>query len=678
MEAGRPEASDPAPAPWFSAPQELRELARRMAKLGGWELLVDAGTVYWDEEVAATHGQPSTHRLSVQEALAAYAPESRQRFQVLLDACIRSGAPFDDEFELVTPDGRHVWLRGIGRALRAEDGRITSVHGACQDITERVTERRQAQARADGLGQQLQATLESMSDAFVMLDAEFRVLYINRAAARAAKRDAGELRGLTLWQCFPRTVGTRYEFETRRAMRERVPVVFEECSLQPVERWLEVREFPSAEGGLAVYFRDITKRKLAESERRTAEAKLSQAQKMESLGTLAGGIAHDFNNMLSAILGNTGLALEHVDAAHPVRGHLENIRSASQRARELVRRILAFSRTETALTASRVQSLAPVLEEALAMLRVMLPAGVELRSRLADEPVYVNLDATSMQQVLLNLCTNAWQALHDARGWVEVGMDRVAIPEIGPAPRMAAHLCVGSYAHLWVTDNGSGIEDATRQRLFEPFFTTKPRGQGTGLGLPAVRGIVEAHGGSIVIDSSLGHGASFHVYLPARPPPAEARLTAHALPSHATGGGRCVLLVDDDPIVLLATEHVLLRLGYRVVAHADAQQALQDVAAQRVQADIVVTDFSMPSMSGLDLARELVRLRPELPIVLSSGYISDDVRRLARGAGIKALLHKEDAFEELGHVVAKVLAGDGLPDADPRDMDTRETMSGKS
>jgi PAS domain S-box-containing protein len=621
-----------------------------MARLGGWELIVGSDMVYWDDEVALTHGMPDTHRLTRHEALMPYVPASRQRFENLLTACIRDGTPFDDEFELLTDAGRTIWLRGIGRALRDAKGRVVSVHGACQD----VTELKNAQLRAQGLGAALQATLESMSDAFLMLDAERRIVYVNRVAAHAARRRREDLLGAVLWDAFPHVRGTKYETETMRAMTQRVPVVFEEYSPPPADRWFEVRAFPSPEGGLAIYFRDVTGRKRADAARRADEAKLWQAQKMESLGTLAGGIAHDFNNVLGAVLGNAGLMLAQMPADHPLRDKLENISVASQRARDLVRRILAFSRTDSGEMHPTVQPLAPVLCEALDMLRVMLPSGVDLRRTVSERPVFANVDATSIQQVLVNLCTNAWQALGPSGGWVEVGLQPVAL-SAAQAQQVAPSLPAGDYAHVWVSDNGGGIDEATRRRLFEPFFTTKPRGQGTGLGLPVVHGIVEAHHGVLQVESKVGQGSAFHVYLPACASAVMRPAVEHQAPPVAGRSGRRVLLVDDDLVVLLTTEQVLRRFGHEVLAHTDPLQALAAFEADAGTVDVVVTDFSMPGLSGLELAERVARLRPGLPVVLISGYIADEVRARADDVGVAALVNKENMFEELGPAIDAAL-----------------------
>jgi PAS domain S-box-containing protein len=399
---------------------------------------------------------------------------------------------------------------------------------------------------------------------------------------------------------------------------------------------------------------DISDRKEAEASLRGFEAQLREMQKMESIGTLAGGIAHDFNNILGAILGNVQLAREEVGPGHAAQMSLEEIHKASLRARNLVQQILAFSRRapQELLT----QPLRPVVEETRKLLRATLPAGVDIDVRLADEPLHVHADATQLQQVLMNLCTNAWQAMQQGSGRITIGLAPVALGP-GGKPRVGG-LPPGPYAHLWVADTGRGMDAATRERIFEPFFTTKPVGQGTGLGLSVVHGIVAAHRGAIAVDSEPGQGSTFHLYFPAAASLPEAA-PADALPAEEwPGHGQHVLYVDDDEAMLLVVERILLKAGYRVSAYQDPQQAIAAVRERPESFDLVVTDYNMPGFSGLDVARELATLRPQLPVVISSGYITEELRTEARRAGARGLLEKQNTFQELSGLVGRIFAGD--------------------
>jgi PAS domain S-box-containing protein len=407
--------------------------------------------------------------------------------------------------------------------------------------------------------------------------------------------------------------------------------------------WVLCTAFPvhGADGALTqivVTFIDISERKAAEAERRLLEQQLREAQKMESIGTLAGGIAHDFNNILAAILGNAALACEDAGADAAVQSSLAQIQKAGLRARSLVQQILTFSRREPGALA--VQPLRPVVEETLSLLRATLPAAVQLQAVLPAQTVAVRADATQLQQVLMNLVTNAWHALPAAGGRVEIGFDVVAD---------------GHAVHLWVRDNGCGMDEATVARVFDPFFTTKPVGRGTGLGLSVVHGIVRAHHGSIEVTSAPGSGSSFDVYLPT-PEHADAAALPRVPGGSAPGHGEHVLLVDDDEVVLVMAERLLQRAGYRVTPVGSARAALQKLQAQPLDFDVVVTDFNMPESSGIELARRVAELRRGLPVVLSSGLVSEELREQARRAGVRAVMKKENSFEELAATVARVLA----------------------
>jgi PAS domain S-box-containing protein len=400
---------------------------------------------------------------------------------------------------------------------------------------------------------------------------------------------------------------------------------------------------------------DISDRREAEADLRRYEAQLFHAQKMESIGTLAGGIAHDFNNILGAILGNVALALEKTGARHAAVPHLQEIRKAGLRARNLVRQILTFSRREPQELLT--QPLRPVIEETHKLLRATLPAGVELHVTLSDEPLHVHADATQIQQVLMNLCTNAWHALKDGGGRIGVGLEAVTL-DAAAGPRHDG-LAPGRYAHVWVSDSGVGMDAATRERIFEPFFTTKPVGQGTGLGLSVAHGIVVAHHGTIQVDSEPGRGSTLHLYFPAVESPAPAASANTAAAEPARGHGEHVLYVDDDETMVAMVEHILMRAGYRVSGFQSAQAAIAAVREHPRRFDFVVTDFNMPECSGLDVAQALARIRPELPVVISSGYITPELRTRARDAGVRDLLEKQNTFEELSSLVGRLLPRGG-------------------
>ncbi len=382
--------------------------------------------------------------------------------------------------------------------------------------------------------------------------------------------------------------------------------------------------------------------------------RLRQAQKMEAVGTLAGGIAHDFNNVLGAILGNLAMAQDEAATGRTTQQSLSQIRLAALRARDLVKRIQTFSRQDTPALVN--QALLPIVEEVLGLVRVALPAGVALHTELQAKPLWVAVDATQLHQVLMNLCSNAWQALQSGHGTITVGLREVdSAREAQQAPLGAP---AQRQAHLWVSDTGCGIPAPDQQRIFEPFFTTKSGRGGTGLGLSVVHGIVNAHHGSLVVESRVGQGSTFHVYLPlvAEAPQEATQPTATlGVMPQPQGHGEHVLYLDDDDVMAVMVERLLSRSGYRVSCFASAVAALAAVKAEPQLFDLVVTDFNMPELSGLEVSQALAQLRADLPVIIMSGYIVDALPEQAQQLGVRAIVRKENVLEELTPAIARAL-----------------------
>jgi signal transduction histidine kinase/ActR/RegA family two-component response regulator len=398
---------------------------------------------------------------------------------------------------------------------------------------------------------------------------------------------------------------------------------------------------------------DVTERLLAAESRRALELQLREAQKMESIGTLASGIAHDFNNVLASILGNAAMAREDARASRwsETTRALDQIFTAAERARDLVRQILTFSRKQAPTRV--VQLLAPIVEEHLAMLRAALPANVEVAAGRIDPGVAAQVDRTQFGQVLLNLCTNAWHAMGEHGGSIDVGLDTVTLAAESAVP---LGLGPGRYARLWVEDTGCGMDEATRKRIFEPFFTTKPVGTGTGLGLSVVHGIVQSHEGAIRLTSSPGSGSRFEVLLPAFAPvdaPAQAIPDPHG--GQVFGHGQRVLYLDDDEVMALMVERLLTRANFSVTCLRDSDEALALFAQDPGRFDILVTDYNMPKHSGLEVVRRFLTLRPGLPALISSGYVSGELLALAKALGVSEVLEKQNTFEELAGAVERAL-----------------------
>ncbi|XVJ68898.1 MAG: response regulator [Rhizobacter sp.] len=389
--------------------------------------------------------------------------------------------------------------------------------------------------------------------------------------------------------------------------------------------------------------------------RHLAEEQLREAQKMESLGTLAGGVAHDFNNILGTILGNVALAREDAISDPQVLKRLEHIHRASVRGRDLVQQILSFSRPQ--IYENKTWNLLPLLNETAELLRTTLPAGVRLEVSLTRTPLHVRADATQIQQVLMNLCTNAWHAMTRGVGVVQVMLSEDTRDPVCGRGRVSAH--AERFAHLCVSDDGCGMDQATQARIFEPFFTTKPVGKGTGLGLSVVHGIVTGAGGWISVDSTPGVGTAFHVYLPTVD--SSIRPEEPELPQDRTvqrGQGQHILCVDDDELMLIVIQGSLERTGYKVTAVTHPEEALVLIRHAPKSFDLLFTDYNMPTMSGLDLAAQALVYAPKLPIVMSSGHISDDMLAQARDMGLQAVLRKEHLMEEMTLAVHGALHSD--------------------
>jgi len=375
--------------------------------------------------------------------------------------------------------------------------------------------------------------------------------------------------------------------------------------------------------------------------RKQAEAVQLRSQKLEALGTLAGGIAHDFNNILLAIRGNAQLIAMTMPPDHSAQQYLGEISKASGRAADLVRRILAFSRPHEQHRS--VIQLQPAIEEALRLARVAVPTAIEIRTRFQPQLPPAMADSTQIHQVIVNLATNAAHAIGDRSGLIQVDLDAVTVDGAGPS--LVPNLTPGRYLRLSVSDDGCGMDESTQKRIFDPFFTTKPVGKGTGLGLSVVHGIMKSHGGGISLYSDKGKGSVFHLYFPAAAEPVPvAPFEAARLEGKRVGH---LLYVDDEEALVFLVQLGLQRLGYQVTALTDAAQALREFRARPRDFDAVVTDLSMPGMSGFHLAQELLATRPDVPILVTSGYLRPEDQQEAKRIGVRGLTAKPDTIEEL-------------------------------
>ena len=418
-------------------------------------------------------------------------------------------------------------------------------------------------------------------------------------------------------------------------------------------RWIKAKAVPiKNETGriwsIAGLCEDITEHKLAEKEKEKLESQLRQAQKMEAIGTLAGGIAHDFNNILTIIFGYNELAMAEKDPENRQR-HLEEIKRGAERAKELVTQILAFSRKAEQQQYPLQVSL--IIKEALKMLRASIPTTIEIRQNIASTGM-VLADPTQIHQIIMNLCTNAYQAMRETGGTLAVSLNDV---EIGPEDYGYANLTPGNYLKLEVSDTGGGIDPKIQEKIFEPYFTTKKPGEGTGLGLAVVHGIVKSHHGHIIVYSEPGNGTSFHVYLPLTDQVAVALPDTATEPTALQGKGERILFVDDEEQIRAVAEAILARNGYQVTTFADGNEALKEFQKEPAQFDLVITDLTMPSMTGMELAEKILALRPRTPVILCTGQSVLLNREKAFAMGISDYLNKPILTETLLRATRKAL-----------------------
>jgi len=397
-------------------------------------------------------------------------------------------------------------------------------------------------------------------------------------------------------------------------------------------------------------WRDIT-------ERKKLEAQLQQSQKMEVIGTLAGGLAHDFNNILNIIIGNTELAVDNVPERNPAHQNLVEIRQASLRARDVVKQILAFSRHS--IEEKKPIRIAPIITESLKLLRASIPTTIEIRRNLSAEQDTILADATQINQVLINLCTNAAYSMRENGGVLEVNLDNIQIDEGEKAAYYG--LIPGDYIRLTVNDTGSGIEPEIIERIFDPYFTIKSAGKGNRMGLAVVHRIIKSHGGNITANSEPGKGATFEVVFPVVEIEAELEIkTSDSIPR----GTERILFIDDEMLIVKIAKQMLYRLGYQVDARISNLEALEVFRKSPDAFDLIITDYTMPNMTGRALAKELMCIRPDIPIILCTGFNEQIDEDVAKKMGIKAFVMKPIGVREIATTIREVLDNKDRSDKD--------------
>ncbi len=527
---------------------------------------------------------------------------------------------------------------------------------AVTDQTSRIAERHELQQNAQALNERnkalfmseahLAAIINSSLDAIVCVDAQQRITVFNPAAARLFQCTADKALNTPLSRFLP-ALQTKVAGVGPGEQLSLGEVVGQTASGMALPLEINVSCQRHSLGLVTTLFaRDLTSRKIMESQ-------LLESHKMQAVGTMAGGIAHDFNNILSAILGNVALAKEDLQDNDLAAVSLDEIERAGRRARNLVRQILTFSRNDEPIRSPL--KLMDVVRDAVRLLRVTLPPGISLKVEGGHSMPMVMADAIQVEQALVNLCTNAIHATLPTNGTITILVDSL---QLDARQAETLNLPPQRYAVLSVQDAGKGMDEVTLGRIFEPFFTTKDVGQGTGLGLAVVHGVMRSHQGTVDVQSAPGQGSIFSLYFPAisqqtldgiSPEPARAKARkATRLRGH-------VMYVDDDKALVFLIQRALGRRGLKVSTFSNPQLAMAALREHPMEYDLLVTDYNMPGISGVEVLREASMIRPDLPLALASGYVTPEIEAEALQAGARALIHKPNDVDELCDTVADLL-----------------------
>jgi PAS domain S-box-containing protein len=531
----------------------------------------------------------------------------------------------------------------------SEDGKISRFVHIMSDITQ--------QKRADDTiretHQTLLTVLDSIDATIYVADMQsHEILFMNQ---RMRETFNGDFTGQKCWQAFyqytdgpcthctnPKLIDAQGQptgsciWEGQNPINQRIYINFDRAI-----KWID---------GRYVHLQvatDITDIKQMEEQRLRTEAQLRQAQKMEAIGTLASGIAHDFNNILSAILGYSELALDDALNAKSSPHYMRQILKAAYRARDLVQQILTFSRqTESKAKPIRIK---PIVKEALKLLRASLPTTIDIQTRLDSEAI-VRADPTQIHQVIMNLCTNAGHAMRSKGGVLSVTLKEVHLDR--DFTRHYPGTLPGPHLQLQVEDTGSGIDPNMIDRIFDPYFTTKQKGEGTGMGLAMVQGIVQQSNGAISVESEMGHGTCFKIHLPIIDQEMD---TISKLDVLIPGGKEHILFVDDEPALASLGRQILQRMGYQVTTFTSSTEALSNFKKDPMAFDLVITDMTMPRMTGDELARKIMDVRPDMPVVVCTGYSEKISDPMIEQLGIKALIMKPLVRSEMALAIRQAL-----------------------
>ena len=554
-----------------------------------------------------------------------------------------SGANETSEYRYVAKSGDLHWAKTSGRAI-IEKGQVVGVQGVLTDITDL----KRAEKELKESEQRHKTLFQVTPAATAIIENDMTISMVNDQFERLSRYSREEIEGKKKWTEFvaPNDLEKMRRYhEQRRGGSDSAPGEYEfrfiDRNKDVKNIALNVAVIPETGKSIAALV-DITGMK-------QAEKRLQQTQKRESIGTLAGGIAHDFNNILAGMLGYTQLAMLTLPKGSQLYNNLENIIRAGRRGRDLIKQILSFSRNQTTRTEPIL--VRPVIKEIVKLLQATLPATIEIRQNLKSDQEYVMADATKIHQVLINLCTNAGYAMQENGGILELQTDLLEIES--RAAGFDFNIAPGKYLKITVSDTGCGIDPEILDKVFEPYFTTKPHGQGSGLGLAVARGIVTGYKGSITVYSEKGKGSTFNVCLPV----VEKGKTRIERSESVAGQGHGRILFVDDEVTLVDTgRQILEHFGYDVTGLTSSIKALDLFRKQPDAFDLVIADMTMPGMTGSNLAREIMRIRPGFPVVICSGFSEQLMSQSLKDIGVRAIMMKPLLDNELVSVIESILS----------------------
>ncbi len=565
-----------------------------------------------------------------------------------INLLLNHGEPVESEVAHIAPDGTTVYYLVTTAPMYDPSGGLIGVVQNLKDITLR----KQAVEEIRRARDDWERTFKGIGDIATIQDKDMRILRVNQAACLALSLPPKEIEGKFCYELFQGGMTTGPCSGCPAVMAINDGLAHSAEIYHPnLERVFLVSASPVFDDqgkvmGVAHFAKDLT-------EMKELERRLRQAHKMEAIGTLAGGIAHDFNNILTAIMGYTILAMASTDKDSALYKDLQAIKLAGGRAGTLVQQILLFSRQDD--LQRRAILMAPLVKEALKMMRATLPATIDIQTEIADEEAVILGNPIQIHQVLLNLCTNGAQAMGANGGILRVVQSIVDIADGSSDQEDGITLPAGTYLKLTVADDGYGISADNQDRIFEPYFTTKEAGKGTGLGLAMAHGIILSHGGQIMVDSEIGNGTTVHVFFPVIND--KVKVVDEVTVSSPAPGHERILLVDDEPMVLAVVCRLLQSLGYEVVDENDSRKALELFRSQPRGFDLVITDMTMPKMTGAELAEQMLALRSDLPIIICTGYNETINQDMLRNLGVKGYAMKPFVHEEIALLIRQVLDG---------------------